>query len=469
MSYETLQHLRIRLPKWLTSWAIFLLDLIPSFIAYIYFLIPQLVLSANNIFFYFVLIQLFWSILFLSLNLYNPAATSSRFIEIQRLVLITFSVVVLIIFFDAISYLNWPIDPQTTMRYWFVFTFGLITSRIIFRTFQKYLLRKGFGRSKAVIVGFNPRGLETARQIVDHNNLGYDIIGFVQANDDNNIDQYDTSIPILGEEDQLKDIILSNQVSEVVLALDKLQHNRMMEVITHANGSPVSIKIVPDMYEVISGLARTEQIYGVPLIQVNPNLKTFYNKYLKRVIDLIITIPCLMIFLPFWGIISIMIKLDSSGPVLYKQDRIGENNTTFTIRKFRSMHYDAEKDSGPVWAADEDPRITRIGAWLRRFRLDEIPQLINVIKGEMSIVGPRPERPFFIDKLMQEFPFYYRRHKVRPGITGWSQIKQPYDMDIDDVRKKLKYDFYYIENLSFSLDIKILASTFWVMLSGKGR
>ena len=469
MSYETLQHLRIRLPKWLTSWTIFLLDLIPSFIAYIYFLIPQLVLSANDIFFYFVLVQLFWSILFLSLNLYNPAATSSRFIEIQRLVLITFSVVVLIIFFDAISYLNWPIDPQTTMRYWFVFTFGLITSRIIFRTFQKYLLRKGFGRSKAVIVGFNSRGLETARQIVDHNNLGYDIIGFVQANDDNNIDQYDTSIPILGEEDQLKDIILSNQVSEVVLALDKLQHNRMMEVITHANGSPVSIKIVPDMYEVISGLARTEQIYGVPLIQVNPNLKTFYNKYLKRVIDLIITIPCLMIFLPFWGIISIMIKLDSSGPVLYKQDRIGENNTTFTIRKFRSMHYDAEKDSGPVWASDEDPRITRIGAWLRRFRLDEIPQLINVIKGEMSIVGPRPERPFFIDKLMQEFPFYYRRHKVRPGITGWSQIKQPYDMDIDDVRKKLKYDFYYIENLSFSLDIKILASTFWVMLSGKGR
>ena len=469
MSYETLQHLRIRLPKWLTSWAIFLLDLIPSFIAYIYFLIPQLVLSANNIFFYFVLIQLFWSILFLSLNLYNPAATSSRFIEIQRLVLITFSVVVLIIFFDAISYLNWPIDPQTTMRYWFVFTFGLITSRIIFRTFQKYLLRKGFGRSKAVIVGFNPRGLETARQIVDHNNLGYDIIGFVQANDDNNIDQYDTSIPILGEEDQLKDIILSNQVSEVVLALDKLQHNRMMEVITHANGSPVSIKIVPDMYEVISGLARTEQIYGVPLIQVNPNLKTFYNIYLKRVIDLIISIPCLMIFLPFWGIISIMIKLDSSGPILYKQDRIGENNTTFTIRKFRSMHYDAEKDSGPVCATDEDPRITRTGAWLRRFRLDEIPQLINVIKGEMSIVGPRPERPFFIDKLMQEFPFYYRRHKVRPGITGWSQIKQPYDMDIDDVRKKLKYDFYYIENLSFSLDIKILASTFWVMLSGKGR
>ena len=225
MSYETLQHLRIRLPKWLTSWGIFLIDLIPSFIAYIYFLIPQLVLSTNDIFFYFIMIQLFWGVLFLSLNLYNPSATSSRFIEIQRLVLTTFTVVVLIIFFDAINYLFWPIDPQTTMRYWFLFTFGIIASRIIFRTFQKYLLRKGFGRSKAVIVGFNSRGLETAKQIIDHNNLGYDIIGFVQAVDDKNINQYDTSIPILGEENQLKDIILNNQVSEVVLALDKLQHN----------------------------------------------------------------------------------------------------------------------------------------------------------------------------------------------------------------------------------------------------
>ena len=469
MSYETLQHLRIRLPKWLTSWSIFLLDLIPSFIAYNFFLIHELNLTVYNIILYFVFVQMFWSILLLSLNLYNPSATSSRFIEIQRLVLTTFTIVVLMIFFDAIDYLNWPINPQTTMRYWFVFTFGLITSRIIFRTFQKYLLRKGYGRSNAVIVGFNSRGLETAKQIIDHNNLGYDIIGFVQAVDDKDINQFNSTIPILGEEKQLKDIILNNQVSEVVLALEKLQHNRMMEVITHANGSPVSIKIVPDMYEVISGLARTEQIYGVPLIKVNPNLSTFYNKYLKRVLDLIIAIPCLMIFSPLWLIISIIIKLDSSGPALYKQKRIGENNTTFTIRKFRSMFYDAEKDSGPVWVADDDPRITRAGAWLRRFRLDEIPQLVNVIKGQMSIVGPRPERPFFIDKLMQEFPFYYRRHKVRPGITGWSQIKQPYDRDIDDVRKKLKFDFYYIENLSFSLDVKILASTIWVMLSGKGR
>ena len=469
MSYETFQHLRIRLPKWLTSWVIFLVDLIPAFFAYWFILITGAGLTGLSTLVYFALMESFWGVLFLSMNLYNPEPTSSRFIEIQRLGLVTFTVLVLLIFFDAINYLAWPINPQITLKFWFTFTFGTLLFRMLFRTFQKYLLRKGIGRNKTVIVGMNSMGLETASQIEEHGNLGYDIIGFVQAIDDKNPKNIENGIPLLGKESQLKEIILNNQVSDVVLALEKLEHNRMMEVITQANGSPVSIKIVPDMYEVISGLARTEQIYGIPLIQVNPNLNTLYNRYSKRVLDLLIAIPSFILISPFWGVISILIKLDSNGPVLYKQDRIGENHRNFTIRKFRSMKYDAEMKTGPIWASDADPRVTRVGRWLRRFRLDEIPQLLNVIKGEMSIIGPRPERPFFIEQLMQEFPFYYRRHKIRPGITGWAQIKQPYDRDINDVRKKLKYDFYYIENLSFSLDMKILASTAWVMLSGKGR
>ena len=469
MLYETFQHLRIRLPKWLTSWSIFFIDLIPAFIAYWFILITGSGLTGLSILVYFVLMESFWGVLFFSMNLYNPAPTSSRFIEIQRLVSVTFTVLLLLIFFDALNYLAWPINPQITLKFWFTFTFGTLIFRMLFRTFQKFLLRKGIGRNKTVIVGMNSRGMETAAQIEEHGNLGYDVIGFVQAIDDKNPNNIENGIPLLGKESQLKEIILNNQVSDVVLALEKLEHNRMMEVITQANGSPVSIKIVPDMYEVISGLARTEQIYGIPLIQVNPNLNTLYNRYSKRVLDLLIAIPSFLLISPFWGIISILIKLDSTGPVLYKQDRIGENHRKFTIRKFRSMKYDAEMKTGPIWATDADPRITRVGSWLRRFRLDEIPQLLNVIKGEMSIIGPRPERPFFMEQLMQEFPFYYRRHKIRPGITGWAQIKQPYDRDINDVRKKLKYDFYYIENLSFSLDMKILANTAWVMLSGKGR
>ena len=274
---------------------------------------------------------------------------------------------------------------------------------------------------------------------------------------------------VIGYEKDLRQIILDNQISEVIVAPVKLEHTHVTRIITRANGSPVSIKIVPDLHEVISGLARTEQIYGVPLIQVNPNLDTVYNTIIKRILDLCLAIPMLIISSPLWAVIAASIKFDSKGPVLYKQERIGKNHRQFFIYKFRTMVENAEQMTGPVWARDDDPRITRVGKLLRRFRLDELPQLLMVIRGKMSLIGPRPERPFFVDKLANEYPFYYRRHKIRPGITGWSQIKHPYDQDIEDVRQKLKYDFYYIENLSFSLDLKIMVSTIWVMLSGEGR
>ena len=208
MSYETFQHLRIRLPKWFTSWVIFLVDLIPAFIAYWFILIPGTVLTGFSTLVYFVLMEAFWGVLFLSMNLYNPEPTSSRFIELQRLVLITFTVLVLLIFFDAINYIAWPINPQITVKFWFTFTFGTLFFRMLFRTFQKYLLRKGIGRNKTVIVGMNSRGLETAAQIEEHGNLGYDIIGFIQAIDDKNPDNIENGIPLLGKENQLKEIIL---------------------------------------------------------------------------------------------------------------------------------------------------------------------------------------------------------------------------------------------------------------------
>jgi lipopolysaccharide/colanic/teichoic acid biosynthesis glycosyltransferase len=185
--------------------------------------------------------------------------------------------------------------------------------------------------------------------------------------------------------------------------------------------------------------------------------------------DVCLAIPMLIISSPLWLIITAIIKFDSKGPVFYKQERVGKNHELFFIYKFRTMVANAEEITGPVWAKESDPRITRMGRILRRFRLDELPQLLMVINGGMSLIGPRPERPYFVEKLVKEFPFYYRRHKIRPGITGWAQIKHPYDQDIKDVRQKLKYDFYYIENLSFSLDFKILLSTVWVMISGKGR
>ena len=199
------------------------------------------------------------------------------------------------------------------------------------------------------------------------------------------------------------------------------------------------------------------------------NYKLIYLTGIKRFIDLILSILFFVTGLPFYIIFGLLIKLDSKGPVLFKQIRAGLQNSSFLLYKFRSMGFHAEADTGPIWTAQNDPRITKVGQFLRRFRFDEFPQLLNVLKGEMSLVGPRPERPFFVEKLKQEYPFYMRRLKVRPGITGWAQIKHPYDEQLEDVREKLRYDFYYIENVSLWLDLKIIIRTVRVMLSGKGR
>ena len=199
------------------------------------------------------------------------------------------------------------------------------------------------------------------------------------------------------------------------------------------------------------------------------NYKLIYLTGIKRFMDLVLSVLFFVTGLPFYIIFGLLIKLDSKGPVLFKQIRAGLQNSSFLLYKFRSMGFHAEADTGPIWTAQNDPRITKVGRFLRRFRFDEFPQLLNVLKGEMSLVGPRPERPFFVEKLKQEYPFYLRRLKVRPGITGWAQIKHPYDEHLEDVREKLRYDFYYIENVGLWLDLKIIIRTVRVMLSGKGR
>ena len=196
--------------------------------------------------------------------------------------------------------------------------------------------------------------------------------------------------------------------------------------------------------------------------------KHFYVSKVKGISDFIFAFVLLIIGLPLWFFIACVIKLDSKGPVFFKQVRLGKNNEKFTLIKFRTMIENAEIVTGPVWTDKKDTRITFVGKWLRRFYLDEVPQLFNVLKGEMSIVGPRPERPYFAEQLVKKYPSYLDRLLVKPGLTGWAQINQSYDMSIEDVGQKLKYDFYYIENLSFIFDLQIMIKTILVVLLGKG-
>jgi len=469
---ETFQHLRIRYPRWIVAWGIYFSDAVYSAFAFIWILVPIVELHSDFSFIYLFLIyasiQTSLGLIFLPMNLYRSEPTVSRFYEIQQIVRTTFFIALIAVFVDAFTPGVWMLTAQEILRYWLAFLFGLIVSRWIYRTLQKYLLTKGYGLRKTIIVGINNRGFQVANDIAINDHQGFDLLGFVESEDDPLFEERN-DLPVMGHERDLKNIILDNQISEVIIAPVKLEHTHVTRIITRANGSPVSIKIVPDLHEVISGLARTEQIYGLPLISVNPNLNTVYNTIIKRFMDICLTVPMLIISSPLWLIIMASIKFDTKGPVFYRQERVGKNHEHFFIYKFRTMVENAEQLTGPVWAKESDPRITPVGRILRRFRLDELPQLLIVINGGMSLIGPRPERPYFVEKLVKEFPFYYRRHKIRPGITGWAQIKHPYDQDIKDVRQKLKYDFFYIENLSFSLDFKIMLSTVWVMLSGKGR
>jgi len=185
--------------------------------------------------------------------------------------------------------------------------------------------------------------------------------------------------------------------------------------------------------------------------------------------DLVIASTVLIVMLPLMIIISVAIKWNSSGPVIYTQKRVGKNGKLFTMYKFRTMHNDAEAETGPTWASENDPRVTAVGALLRKTRLDEIPQFYNVLKGEMSLVGPRPERPYFVEQFKNDIPLYSRRLRVRPGITGWAQVKWKYDSSLDDVKEKTKYDLFYVENMSLRMDFKILINTLFSMVRAKGQ
>ncbi len=254
-----------------------------------------------------------------------------------------------------------------------------------------------------------------------------------------------------------------------MIALEEEDRHKVVDVLGCCNGLKVNLKIVPDLYDIIVGQARTNQIYGFPLIEILPELMPAWERRVKRLVDILFSLFVMFLLSPVWILIAIAIKIDSRGAVFYDQRRVGRDGSVFQVHKFRSMHKDAESMTGPVWADKNDSRMTRIGRLLRKARLDEVPQLINVMKGEMSLVGPRPERPYFVDMLKKEIPYYTRRLRVRPGITGWAQIKHDYDRTLDDVRKKLQYDFFYLENMSLRMDLKIILNTIYIIFAGKGR
>lgn len=418
-----------------------------------------------------LVMYVYWLIVFTFFGMYRTWFASSRFDEISTLFKTTFvGIFILFILIFISDYLEGVESSNRILIfiYWlFLFVFVSV-GRLSIRSFQRRLLIKGIGRRCAVIVGFNSKAQEVHDQIIEHPALGLDVEAYVAVNHENIGKSY-KGIRVKGSLDELLDIVYKNKASEVIIALEKENHDLLVDVISRLENKGIGLKIVPDLYEILSGQARTSQLYGIPLIDIMPELMPEWEKKLKRISDVVISFLILVLTLPMSFFVAIAIKLDSKGPVLFKQERIGMNGKKFKIYKFRSMYQDAEKNTGPVWSTKNDPRVTRVGKILRKLRIDEIPQFVNVLKGEMSLVGPRPERPYFVEQLSGQIPYYQRRLKVRPGITGWAQVKHKYDESIEDVKVKLRYDLFYIENMSLRMDIKILARTILVVLFGKGH
>lgn len=418
------------------------------------------------------IVFLYWIFVFIFFGLYKTWFTRSRIDEFVSVVkTVTIGVfLIFLITFDLETDLNNPLQLSRLMiaMYWFMMIVSVGLGRITLRTVHRKLLERGIGHQRSLIVGWGKKARELHDKILKAPALGYDVIGFIPLQAVDHQKQF-KDVPILGTADQLYEIIKAQAVQQILIALPRRSEKELQGVIAQCDGTPVGIKIVPDLYDVIIGQVRTNQIYGFPLIEILPQLMPVWESIVKRLLDILISLIFLIGFLPVWILIALAIVIDSKGSVFYTQKRVGKDGKHFSMIKFRSMFRSAETITGPVWATDNDPRITRIGRVLRRLRLDEIPQFINILDGDMSLVGPRPERPYFVDKLKEMFPLYTRRLRVRPGITGWAQVKGDYDQELEDVKEKLEYDLYYLENMSLRMDLKIILNTLYVMIRGKGQ
>ena len=345
-----------------------------------------------------------------------------------------------------ISQLVWGLFLGLTI----VFTYS---SREVVRELLERRWRAGIGLKRILIAGSGDLGRLVADRILRHRELGYQVIGFVDDRAGGDHIGY-RGLPLLGTLGEVGEITQRERIDHLYVALPLDEHAKLLDLMEIASREFIDVKVVPDLLQFIALRARLEDLDGLPIINVNDVPLQGLNSWLKRLSDIVLSFITLVVLAIPLLVIAALVKWTSPGRVFYKQERMGLDGKAFSVYKFRSMHDAAEDTSGPVWARDDDPRATPMGRWLRRLDLDELPQFWNVLKGDMSIVGPRPERPFFVEQFKHRIPQYMLRHKVKAGITGWAQVNGW--RGNTSLEKRIEYDLYYIENWSVSLDIKIM-------------
>lgn len=335
------------------------------------------------------------------------------------------------------------------------------------RVFAMWLLGHPRLAERVVILGTEQTAIEIAREVLDRREYGYKVLGFV-GDDPKLVGQSLINPRVIGLTSDLEELVRLHRVDRIIVAINDRRGKLPLSLLLKIRlRDEVAVEESASFYERLTGKISLEMLRPSWVIFSGSLRKTRFYKHWRRLLDAVLSTIGFVLASPIMLVTAIAIKLDSRGPVFYTQERVGMHNRTFRIVKFRSMRIDAEAN-GPVWAEEFDPRVTRVGRVIRKLRIDELPQFINVIRGDMTFIGPRPERPVFVEQLERDIPYYSQRHLVKPGLTGWAQIRYPYGASIEDAIEKLQYDLYYIKNQSVVLDAIIIFETIRIVLFGRG-
>lgn len=416
-------------------------------------------------------IAFFWLFLYWISGLYNEIYRKSRIKDAFLLFGINFLGVVLVFFallLDDEGVTKYTEYYKTFALYYIVHTILSVSSRFIVITEIKKQIKKRKIFFNTIIVGSGKNAFDIYEQLKgNHELLGLRFLGFVTVGDETG-NEFGRNLRQFGSYENLPTLIRRCFVDQIIIALETSEYSKIQPILNKTQFANIKVGIIPDIYQLLLGSVKVTQLLGVPLIEINQHLIPLWQKIVKRLIDIVASASVLFFGFPFFIFLAIMTRVTSKGPVLYFQERVGKDGKPFQIVKFRSMHTNAETD-GPALASSIDNRITSWGKFIRKYRLDELPQFYNVLVGEMSLVGPRPERQFFIDQIIKVAPEYQHLQKVRPGLTSFGQVKFGYAENVEEMVRRLKYDIFYIENMSLAMDFRILFYTVIIIIQARGK